>query len=135
MFTANVLLTRLGQDTKEPVFLQPLKQAACKQVHLWRLPELSASTGNSSDLIGAVAALDSTQPWDGQALGSLAMMRASGAGAMQLLVAGDGSNARLALYAVGGRAAELQHLQVQRLHWVCACSGCWLYRLSVHDER
>ena len=83
-------------------------------MHLWRLPEVSASTGDSSDLVGAVTALGSTQPWDGQETGSLAWVKARGAKDMQLLVAGDMSNSKLALYAIEEEAAELHHLQVQQ---------------------
>jgi hypothetical protein len=91
-----------------------LMPAACKQVQLWRLPKLSAAPGNSSELIGAVTALGSTQPWHGQAVGSLAWVKATGTEATQLLVVGDASNSRLALYAIGGDTADMQQLQVKK---------------------
>jgi hypothetical protein len=109
--------------TVEICIIKSPTQSACQQVHLWRLPEVSASTGNSSDLVGAVTTLGSTQPWDGQELGSLAWVKARGAAETQLLVAGDMTNSKLALYAIEEGAAELQHLQVQRSCLECARCG------------
>jgi hypothetical protein len=83
-------------------------------------------------LIGAVTALESTQPWEGQALGSLAWLNDPDAEAAHLLVAGDANNSRLALYAIGG-ANVLQQLQVEtRVHAVWVRRHCSGQRLMLH---
>lgn len=83
-------------------------------MRLWRLPQLSASTNSSSELVGAVTALPPAQPWDGRALGSLAWTAALGAEeGTPLLVAGDTSNSSLALYSFDEDESELRLLQVR----------------------
>lgn len=100
------------------------------QVRLWRLPQLSASTGSSSELVGSVTALAPVQPWEGQALGSLAWMAAPGMEpSAPLLVAGNADNSSLALYSFDEDAAELQLLQVWRFERdVQRCQSCFAIR-------